>query len=181
MEAMMTPLKGELPEPLRLLLKPAAFLPIGPALTLGLRRFAGRRPDVFERLGPFCRSHFLVEPTDLPMSFLISPDGKAARIRSFRSANAVEKDVHIKGPILILLGLLDGTFDGDALFFNRMISVTGKTDALVALRNSIEEAELQPSDFLGLKGEPARILDRTVRMALADLRRLFGATMEGAA
>lgn len=178
---MPTPSKGELPEPLRFLLKPAAFLPIGQILTLGIRRFAGRRPDVFDRLGTYRGAHYLVEPTDVPMSFLIEPDGTAARIKSLRSTMGVEKDVHIKGPILILLGLLDGTFDGDALFFNRMISVTGRTDALVALRNSIEEAELQPSDFLGLKGEPARLVDRAVHAALGEMRRLFGATLEGAA
>ena len=63
---------------------------------------------------------------------------------------------------MALLGIVDGTFDGDALFFRRTISITGRTEAIVALRNAIEDAELQPSDLLGLKGMAASIANTAI-------------------
>jgi predicted lipid carrier protein YhbT len=76
----------------------------------------------------------------------------------------------VRGPILALLGILDGTFDGDALFFHRTISITGRTEAVVALRNAIEDAELRPSDLLFLRGTVARLADRAILGGL-DLAR----------
>lgn len=176
---------GLLPLPLRLALKPAGLLPLGPVLTFGLRRFAGRRPDVFERMGEFSLMRFWVAPTDLDFGFLIQPDGRQALIRTFLkngtkaspktgepASEVPASEVQVRGPLLALLGLLDGTYDGDALFFNRIIAVSGRTDALLALRNAIEAAELQPSDVLGLSGGPARLIDRAVLATLAELRRL---------
>ncbi|WP_237153118.1 ubiquinone anaerobic biosynthesis accessory factor UbiT [Oryzibacter oryziterrae] len=178
---MVDPIPGELPKPLRLLAFPSRFLPLGPALTLAVRRFARRRPAVFERLGEHARASFLVEATDLGQSFLIIPDGMRAEIKVLSSRSRREADVHVKGPILVLLGLIDGTFDGDALFFNRAITVSGKTDALLALRNTIEDAELKPSDLAGLTGEAARLLDKAVFGAIAGARRLSGSQGQGEA
>ena len=166
---------GELPKILRILAFPAGVLPFGPALTRAVRRLARRRPEVFERLGPFGRSSFLIEPTDLDISFLMIPAGREAQIRCVRRGADLPSDVQIRAPLLVLLGLLDGTFDGDALFFNRVISVSGRTDALVALRNAIEEAELSPSNFLGIGGMAAKVLDGSVSRGL-DIIRHFSET-----
>lgn len=81
-------------------------------------------------------------------------------------------DVLIRGPLLALLGLLDGTLDGDALFFSRVISINGRTEAVLALRNTIEDAELRPADLLGLHGILARCVDTGVLGALSVARRL---------
>ena len=75
--------------------------------------------------------------------------------------------------ILMLLGLLDGTFDGDALFFHRTVSVSGQTEAIVALRNAIEDAELTPADLLNLNGEAARLADRGILGSLNLARRIL--------
>jgi predicted lipid carrier protein YhbT len=167
--------KGNLPGPLRLLARPARLLPLGPMLTHGVRRLARRRPELFERLGSHRTARFLIEPTDLDYGFLMVPDAEAAVVTLTKKGRPPESDVRVRGPLLTLLGLLDGTFDGDALFFNRAISVGGRTDALVALRNAIEDAELTPSVLIGLSGEPARIVDTAVRETLAAARRLAGA------
>lgn len=171
--------EGEMPEILRLLAFPIGLLPLGRALTLAVRRLARRKPAVFERLGDYGRCSFLIAPSDLDVSFLIVPDGERAEVKSFPRRTKASADVTVRGPLLTLLGLLDGTFDGDALFFNRAISVTGRTDALVALRNAIEDAELKPSDFVGLTGRPGRLVDASVLKGIGAARRLTGSPLAG--
>jgi predicted lipid carrier protein YhbT len=171
--------RGELPKPLRLLTAPAALLPLGPALTLAVRRFARRKPGVFDRLGDYGKCSFLIEPTDLDFSFLMVPDGIRAEVKCLRRRVSQPADVVVKGPLLTLLGLLDGTFDGDAMFFNRAISVSGRTDALVALRNAIEDAELTPSDFVGVSGELGKLFNRSVIGGLGLARRVTGSPIAG--
>lgn len=167
--------KGALPAPLQFLARPARLLPLGPLLTQGVRRLARRRPELFDRLGDHRRSAFLIEPSDLDFGFLMVPDGEDATVTVTRKDRPPVSDVQVRGPLLTLLGLLDGTFDGDALFFNRAIAVGGRTDALVALRNAIEDAELQPSALIGLAGKPAEIVDAAVLKALETARRFAGA------
>ena len=72
----------------------------------------------------------------------------------------------------LLLGLLDGTQDGDALFFNRVISISGRTEAVLALRNAIEDAELSPSDLLGLRGPLAALADAGILGGMMAARQL---------
>lgn len=164
-------------------LPPFSGLPLGPLLTLSLRSLARRRPGLFERLGEFGKARFLIDPIDLPFTFHVVPDGSAALVRAAgRSGGANQSaagrsgeppsDVVIRGPILLLLGILDGTLDGDALFFHRAISVSGRTEAVVALRNAIEDAELRPSDLLGLKGTAARLTDSGILGGLSFARQI---------
>jgi predicted lipid carrier protein YhbT len=165
---------GEVSLPACARLLPAATgLPLGPLLTLSLRSLARRRPAVFERLGDFRNAHYLIDPTDLPFAFVVVPDGQSALVQVVRSGASPQSDVIVRGPILMLLGLLDGTFDGDALFFHRTLSVSGRTEALVALRNAIEDAELRPSDLLDLRGQPGRFADRCILGGLDLARRLI--------
>lgn len=146
--------------------------PLGPLLTQALRSLARRRPEAFERLGEFSKARFLIDPTDLPFAFHVVPDGEAATVRATGKSGAAASDVVIRGPILLLLGILDGTLDGDALFFHRAISVSGRTEAVVALRNAIEDAELRPSDLLGLSGAAARLADSGILGGLSLARQI---------
>lgn len=164
--------KGHLSPLVQRLFPYLAGLPLGPLLTLSLRSLARRRPQLFERLGEHRHASFRIEPTDLAFAFIVNPDGDRAVVRVMRLDEIVPTDVTIRGPILTLLGLLDGTLDGDALFFHRVISVQGRTEAVVALRNAIENAELQPSDLLGLRGALARLADAGVVGGLAAARHL---------
>lgn len=150
--------------------------PLGPLLTQALRSLARRRPEAFERLGEFSTARFLIDPTDLPFAFHVVPDGRKAVVRAAAKESTTPFDVVIRGPILLLLGILDGSLDGDALFFHRAISVSGRTEAVVALRNTIEDAELRPSDLLGLKGALARHCDSGIAQGLALARRLANAS-----
>lgn len=170
---------ARLPAFARRLLPPLAALPLGPLLTLSLRSLARRRPALFERLGEHRRACFLIDPVDLPFAFVVIPDGASAVVRTVRDL-PLRVDVVIRGPILVLLGILDGTFDGDALFFHRTLSVTGRTEAVVALRNAIEDAELRPSDLLGLGGEAGRLADRGILGSLDLARRAISRCTGGA-
>ena len=40
-----------------------------------------------------------------------------------------------------LFDLIDGSLDGDALFFSRKLRVTGDTEAVVALRNALDDVD----------------------------------------
>ncbi len=167
--------KGELPYLMRLLAAPSGVLPLGFFLTRSLRDLARRKPQLFERLGEHRRTSFFIDPTDLGYAFLIVPDGAAAEVKMKSKKARGASDVIVRGPLLSLLGLLDGTFDGDALFFSRSISISGKVDALLALRNAIEDADLKPSDFIGLGGGIGSLADSLVLNTVAIARRLAGA------
>lgn len=159
-----------LPAFVRRLLPSSAATPLGPLLTLSLRSLARRRPGLFERLGEHRSARFLLDPTDLSFAFSVVPDGAASIVRITSKSGSVPCDVVIRGPLLKLLGVLDGTLDGDALFFHRTISVSGKTEAVVALRNAIEDAELRPSDLLGLRGALGRVADASILSGLSAMR-----------
>jgi predicted lipid carrier protein YhbT len=165
--------EARLPALVQWLVPPFAGVPLGPLLTRSLRSFARRRPAVFERLGDYRMARFLIDPVDLPFAFFMVPDGESAVVRVVSKGGTPSSDVIIRGPILMLLGLLDGTFDGDALFFHRTVSVSGQTEAIVALRNAIEDAELTPADLLNLSGEAARLADRGILGSLNLARRIL--------
>jgi len=152
----------------------AAGLPIGPLLTLSLRRLARRRPGLFERLGEYRAVRYAIDPVDLAFAFCVVPDAERSSVRVVSKGATAASDVLIKGPLLTLLSLLDGTVDGDAMFFSRVISISGRTEAVLALRNTIEDAELRPADLLGLQGVLAHCVDTGVLGALGAARRLAG-------
>ncbi|KQZ12514.1 lipid carrier [Mesorhizobium sp. Root552] len=175
----MTKDDASLPGFIRRFLPSFSGQPLGPLLTISLRSLARRRPQAFERLGEHRKARFLIDPTDLPFAFSVVPDGPASIVRATGKTVSEPNDVIIRGPILMLLGILDGTLDGDALFFHRSISVSGRTEAVVALRNAIEDAELRPSDMLGIGGQLAHIADTGILGGLAFARRIaVGASVE---
>jgi ubiquinone biosynthesis protein UbiJ len=51
-------------------------------------------------------------------------------------------DASIEGPLERLISCAGGQGDGDAMFFAREIRVTGNSDLMVALRNALDDAEI---------------------------------------
>lgn len=122
-----------------------APLPAGPlSLVLGrvARGMAERHPGLFTRLGPHAEKRFLIDPTDLPFSFLVWPKPSGPRIEARGRVTAADWDCRIAGPLAALLGMVHGAYDGDALFFSRDIVMEGDTEAALALRNAIDDAEI---------------------------------------
>ena len=117
---------------------------------------AKSQPALFRRLGPNVTKRYLIDPTDTPFVLTIVPDPvMPSLITIVRRRVRTEYDVRIAGTFLELLAIIDGSADGDALFFHRGLNVSGDTEAAVALRNALEsyEGRLIEDAVRGL-GEP---------------------------
>lgn len=164
-------MEARLPAFIRHLLPAVAAAPFGPALTWSLRALARRRPGLFDRLGAFAGERYFIDPADLAFAFVVVPDGERASVRVTGKDGGGDCGVTIRGPILSLLALLDGSQDGDALFFNRVIAISGRTEAVLALRNAIEDAELTPADLIGISGTAGRLADAGILGGIDVARR----------
>lgn len=169
------PERGLFPPALQKALGILPVPPLSSALTRAVRNLAHRRPDLFERLGIYKRRHFIIDPIDLPHVFRLIPNGEHATVEMFKRKDAPEGAARISGPLIILLGLVDGTYDGDAVFFTRDLVIEGDTDAVLALRNTMEEADLSPAEFLGFNGRTRELVDGVANKTLDHMRRLLDA------
>lgn len=120
------------------------ILPLTPLqlpLALVLRSLVARHPRIFERLGAHAEKRFGIKPTDLPFAFVLEPRPQAPTIVAVRDLPH-DIPVRISGPLVGLLGLVDGSYDGDALFFSRDLVIEGDVEAVVALRNAIDSEDV---------------------------------------
>jgi O2-independent ubiquinone biosynthesis accessory factor UbiT len=120
------------------------FLPLPllqPILTLIGTQVARSQPDVFARLGPHAQKSFIIDPTDLPFVLVLKPRPDAPSLGAWRRDDAPASQARIAGSFLDLFDLIDGSLDGDALFFSRKLRVTGDTEAVVALRNALDDVD----------------------------------------
>ena len=68
--------------------------------------------------------------------------------------------------------MLHGSEDGDALFFSGELAISGDTSAVLALRNALDDAELDlTAELAGLVHPP---LDRWLRQAMTLAARRSG-------
>lgn len=132
-----------------------------------LRRILKKHPGLFERLGEHRTKRFAFLPTDLPLTFVVEPARPAVGVvRRLSPPHSV--DASVQGPLFMLLSLLEGRCDADALFFSRDLSVTGDMEAMVAMRNALDDADIDlPRDLSGLAGPFAPVFGRMA----ADVRR----------
>ncbi len=132
-----------------------------------------RHPGVFERLAALGDTVFLIDPVDLPFRFLLSPGSFPPRLDLVgEDAPPPAADATIRGPFLALAELLEGRTDGDALFFARDIVIEGDTEAILALRNAVDSAEIDLArDLLPSLGPLDGVLRRSVGVARAVFRR----------
>ncbi len=151
--------------------------PVETLLSLALRRVARRRPDVFERLGSFQASSFLLLPNEMPVAFRLTPHGTSGTVQVVRRDDPRPCAARISGPLASLLGLFDGSIDADAAFFSRDIRVDGEVQAVMALHNTLEAAELTFADLLGLAAPASGLANSGLRFVLrqAEARRVAAA------
>lgn len=115
--------------------------------------------DMFERLGTYKSSRFSFSPTDLPLVFLVEPD--LPRLTVLRKGNTFTADAGVEAPLVMLLALLEGRCDADALFFSRDLKVIGDMEAMLAMRNALDDCDIDlPRDLARIGGPVAPIVHR---------------------
>lgn len=161
-----------LPRALALAALPLPLAPLSAALGLVVRRMVRAHPAMLRRLGPHAGLRFLIDATDLPFVFLLHPAAPA--LTAHRRARAPAHDARLAGPLSAFLAMMHGAEDGDALFFSRDLTVEGDTAAVLALRNAMDDAELDLTEVLAATGGP---LAAPLRQALAGAERVTGLTL----
>lgn len=145
-------------------LRAAPLVPMGWALTMLARRLVTKHPGMIARLGAYVDCRFAIMPTDLPVTLLLHPHRTAMRVTLHRRPPV--SDVRIAGPLAALLGLVHGTWDGDSLFFSRDLVINGDTAAALALRNAIDDSELDlGAEIANLSGPFGKLLIPLIGLA----------------
>lgn len=135
------------------------------AAGLVFSRVLKAHPTVFDRLDDHMTKRYGFVPSDLPIGFLIRPDRQTLCV--IRKPARPEADACVEGPLFLLLALLEGRCDADALFFSRDLTVTGDMEAMLALRNALDDSDIDLPRDLGNAAGPFAPL---VRRAVGELR-----------
>lgn len=145
----------------------AAFAALSALLSRLLRSTAMRHPSVLRRMGGAAGARFCLDVTDAPVLLVMEP--ALGRIRAFARDAAPGRDAIIRGRLAAFLSMLHGAEDGDALFFSGELEIEGDTGAVLALRNALDDAELDLTEELAsLSPRLAPLLRRL--SALAERR-----------
>ena len=157
----------QVPRPLS---APLAVVPI-PLIEGAVKRMFSsllkRHAALFERLGEHKQKRYVFRPTDLPLVFLVEPARPAISV--MRRPAELPADAAVEGPLFLLLALLEGRCDADALFFSRALTVIGDMEAMLALRNALDGSEIDLPRDLGAAAGP--IAPLVSRLAAAIRRR----------
>ncbi|MHB1111231.1 MAG: ubiquinone anaerobic biosynthesis accessory factor UbiT [Devosia sp.] len=102
---------------------------------------ASQRPEIFERMGEKAKCAILIDPVDMPFVLLLRPNPAAPEMRVLRRSRVVAHDASIAGSFLALVRLIDTQLDGDALFFSRDLRIGGDVEAVVGLRNAMDDVD----------------------------------------
>ena len=130
---------------------PFALAPLNLALSRLMRRIAARHPGILRRLGPHGQVRILIDVPDAPVLLLMQPSGQRLTAHR-RTAPPPGSDATIRGRLGAFLAMLHGTEDGDALFFSGELEISGDTAAVLALRNALDDAELDLTEELATLG-----------------------------
>ena len=154
-------------------------LPLDVALERFVTSLTDRHPSLFSRLGDYASKRFLIEPTDLSFGFLLAPDAIRPQLHAVkRRADGtidVDHDARIAGPLAALVGMVHGALDGDALFFSRDIVIEGDTEAVLALRNAVDDAEIDlAEEAAAVAGPASKFVAEIFRRAAPVAERMTG-------
>lgn len=140
-----------------------------------------RHPSLLRRLGIYRDRTVLIDPTDLPFLFRLVLGPGRPHLDVLPRRKAIAGQATIRGPLAALLGLVHGAYDGDALFFSRDLTIEGDTEAVVALRNAIDDAELDlVAEMARLLGPFGHFAERSARRILPAAERATGVALSRA-
>ncbi len=123
-------------------IRPLPLLPLQIVLRRFLAGILERHPDLVGRLSGFELRRIAIWPNDLPVVIVLEPRDGTISLQVARTLDGEAFDARICGPLFALIGLVDGDYDGDALFFSRDLIVEGDIEAVLALRNAIDDADV---------------------------------------
>lgn len=112
-----------------------------PLLTRIVRHVARSQPSLFARLDTHCTKVFVIDAIELPFVLAILPDPANPRLEARQRSMSFARDVTVRAPFRTLVEMIDGRADSDALFFNRDLHISGDTEAIVALRNALDDMD----------------------------------------
>ncbi len=137
-----------------------------PLLKRIVRRIGAANPSMFDRLGEHQQASFLIDPVNLPFALVLHPDPSDLSLRAWPRKSAPPCDASISGKFLDLLQLVDGDQDGDALFFSRDLDISGNTEAVVCLRNALDDVDGSIAQMVAdMFGPPGRAILQAFRRA----------------
>jgi len=144
-----------------------ACLAVQPLLTRVVGRIAARHPSLFARLGDYRQADFLIDPVEFPFALHLRPDPDDLVFRAVPRHLDMKPVAVIRGRFLLLLELIDAEQDGDAAFFSRELEITGDTEAVVRLRNALDDVDGS------IAQETAEMFGPPGRAILSRLRRNY--------
>src|SRR5450631_3756310 len=123
------------------LLTPVPLALLQPIFSRIALHVAQSRPELFARLGTHAGKRFLIDPVDLPFVLVLTPRADLPLLTVHRRHAHPPYDAGIAGTLSNLLEMIDGSVDGDTLFFSFFLNVTATTEAVVALRYALDDFE----------------------------------------
>ncbi len=144
------------------ILPPLPLFMLQPLLNHIVTFVAKKHPELFLRLGKSANKTFKINPTNLPFFLILQPNPLSPTLKAYNQCEIIEHDTYIEGSFATLMAMIDAQSDSDALFFNREIIVTGDSEAMVALRNALDDIDgslaQDVANSFGLLSKPARSL-----------------------
>ncbi len=127
-----------------LLAQPLIFRPlIQQSINNLTKSFLKLHPNVIQRMSEFTPAIIILNPIDLPFSFLVEFTKYNLSILIVDDDKYLGHDItKISASLTFFLNMLEGERDGDALFFSRQLTVEGDTTIIVALRNILESENI---------------------------------------
>lgn len=133
-----------------------------------------RHPKLFAAFGELEPAVIHVVPTGMPHRFVISFGAGQTAVRLHQRGDRAQPDAIIRGRLSVLIDLLEGRSDGDAMFFTRDLEIGGATNVIVAVRNTLEREEIDMrSEIAALFGplqRPAEMIGRWSETAMARVQ-----------
>lgn len=127
-------------------MRPLPLMPLELALRRLLSGILERHPDLLDRLRGLEQRLIAIDPGDLPFVIILEPRVGTICLQVVRGIADEHVHARIRGPLPLLMGLVDGAYDGDALFFSRDLTIEGDIELVLALRNAIDDADI---DIIG--------------------------------